>query len=325
MNPALALSRPGVVLAASKDPDAKITFLARGSGRPGDLDDVAVKVATTPAAGRAIEHEALMLWHVSDRVGGSLATTVPSVHGFVEVQGLPALVTGLMPGVPLSVRYNRHRHTARQRRVLDDHMLVAEWLSGFQAATREAGLHSRWPEAVRTGLGERWGSHPLVSDALLRVDAAAHRLGDRLPSGMVHGDFWFGNVLAVGDTVTGVVDWEHATTAGCPAADLARFALSYALYLDRHTRPGRRVAGHPELVRQGFGPGIHYALLGQGWYHDLVRVFLGFGLVRLGMPASAWYDVCLIGLAEIAWSANDEAFAAGHLRLLTGLPATAPS
>ena len=91
----------------------------------------------------------------------------------------------------------------------------------------------------------------------------------------MHGDFWFGNLLVAGDAVTGVVDWENGGVTGCPLRDLARFPLSYSLYLDRHTRPGHRVLGHRGLRRDGFGAGVRYALLGSGWLPDLVRGFLG--------------------------------------------------
>ena len=82
----------------------------------------------------------------------------------------------------------------------------------------------------------------------------------------MHGDFWFGNLLVAGDAVTGVVDWENGGVTGCPLRDLARFPLSYSLYLDRHTRPGHRVLGHRRLRRAGFGPGVRYALLGEAGY-----------------------------------------------------------
>ncbi len=97
---------------------------------------------------------------------------------------------------------------------------------------------------------------------------------------------------------------------------MARFALSYCLYLDRHTRPGHRVAGHPGLRRSGFGSGVRYGLLGTAWLPVLVRRFLADGLGDLGLPRGLWYDVALAGLGEIAAGANDEDFGADHLSLL---------
>jgi hypothetical protein len=126
-----------------------------------------------------------------------------------------------------------------------------------------------------------------------------------------------------GDRVVGVVDWEMGASEGCPLRDLARFALSYSLYLDRHTRPGRPVRGHRGLTRDGIAPGIRYALTSPGWYPDLVRGFLADGLVRLGLARELWYDVALVGVAEVAVTSNDDAFGHDHLRLLGELPVRA--
>src|SRR5260370_42521195 len=79
------------------------------------------------------------------------------------------------------------------------------------------------------------------------------------------GDFWAGNVLVTGSAVTGGVDWPAGMLSGEPLTDVARFALSYALYLDRHTRPGRPVAGHPGLRADIWGAGIRDAIAGEQW------------------------------------------------------------
>jgi hypothetical protein len=77
------------------------------------------------------------------------------------------------------------------------------------------------------------------------------------------------------------------------------------------------------LVREGLAPGIRYALTASGWYPELVREFLGDGLERLGVPRSRWYDVALLGIAEVAVTANDDTFGRDHLRLLGELPVRA--
>ena len=136
---------------------------------------------------------------------------------------------------------------------------------------------------------------------------------------MVHGDFWAGNLLISHDTVTGVVDWAAAELSGEPLRDVVRFALSYSLYLDRHTRPGRRVPGHPGLRADGWGAGIRYGLSGQGWYGQLVRGFVESALVRLGAPAGLWRAALLAGLGEIAATADHADFAIQHRDLLLQL------
>ena len=105
---------------------------------------------------------------------------------------------------------------------------------------------------------------------------------------------------------------------------MARFALSYSLYLDRHTRPGRRVAGHPGLRADGWGAGIRHAITGQGWFGDLVRGFVEIALGRLGAPARLWRDTLLAGLAEIAATADHPDFAARHRDLLLQLISEVP-
>ena len=136
---------------------------------------------------------------------------------------------------------------------------------------------------------------------------------------MVHGDFWAGNLLVSQDAVTGVVDWAAAELSGEPLRDVVRFALSYSLYLDRHTRPGRPVRGHPGLRADGWGAGIRYALSGQGWYGQLVRGFVESALVRLGGPAGLWRAALLAGLGEIAATADHADFAIRHRDLLMQL------
>ena len=130
---------------------------------------------------------------------------------------------------------------------------------------------------------------------------------------------------SVGATVTGVVDWAAAELSGEPLRDVARFVLSYSLYLDRHTRPGRPVTGHPGLRADGWGAGIRYAISGQGWYGQLVRDLCHAGtLARLGTPTGLWRDALLAGLGEVAVTADHADFAIRHRDLLSQLISEAP-
>jgi aminoglycoside phosphotransferase (APT) family kinase protein len=135
----------------------------------------------------------------------------------------------------------------------------------------------------------------------------------------VHGDFWFGNLLLHEHQVSGVVDWEMADLCGEPLRDLARFAISYALYLDRHTQPGHRVSGHPGLRAGEFGEGIAYAIEGTGWFPALFRGFLQQGITRLGGDPRLWREVALAAIAEVAGLADHEEFALHHLLLFDRL------
>ena len=155
-----------------------------------------------------------------------------------------------------------------------------------------------------------------------RVECACATLhAHRAPRTVVHGDLWCGNVLVRDGGVSGVVDWEEAELRGEPLRDLARFALTYALYLDRHTRPGARVAGHPGLTAGTWGCGIDHLLSGSGWICDLLRAFLRLGMRRLGVPGELWPELIVAGVAEVAARADDDGFARHHLRVLARIPA----
>jgi len=313
----------GVLIAASKDPDAKLTFVVTppAPDRGGTGQAIAVKIPTTVAAGAAVEHEGRMLVHLRRCRLGPIADTVPRYVETLRLDDRPVLVSTAMTGTPMSTSYHQWLHTARPRIVAADLALAWDWLRRFQSATAVGIAPVRWAAEVAERLAGRWDGHPALPAALDRLAVADEGLRTvRVRRTAVHGDFWFGNVLVTGATVTGVVDWEAGAPEDWPLRDLVRFALSYSLYLDRHTRPGHRVAGHPGLRREGFAPGVGYALLGRGWLPRQVRFFLADGLATAGAPPALWYAAALTGIGEVAATANHDGFGAGHLELLAGLP-----
>ena len=166
----------------------------------------------------------------------------------------------------------------------------------------------------------RWPTDPQATALVKKLEPVAERLASgRTPRTVVHGDFWAGNILLTGNVVTGVVDWPSGRLAGEPLADVARFALSYALYLDRHTRPGRAVAGHPGLRADTWGAGLRYAIAGQHWFGRVVGDFVAGALDRLGAPTGLWRDVLLAGIAEVAVTADHPDFAVRHRDLALSL------
>jgi hypothetical protein len=314
----------GVLIAASRDPDAKMTFIVTpppGTYPNGPAGAVAVKIPATAVAATAIRRETRMLLDLREAELGSLGETIPRYLETLDSDGLPALVSTALHGTPMSVAYHHWLHTARPGLVAADFALAGGWLRRFQAATAGERNRIRWAVEVTDQLRDRWPGHPLLEAALVRLASADHQLGDhRVTRTMVHGDYWFGNLLLADDVISGVVDWEGGARSGWPLRDLVRFAVSYCLYLDRHTRPGHRVLRHRGLRRTGFGPGISYGLLGRGWLPDLVRSYLRDGLTGLGLPAELWYSAALAGLGEVAALANDDEFGSNHLELLAGLP-----
>ena len=311
----------GVLISASRDPDAKLTFVVTSEDtRHGER--LAVKIPATAAAGEAVDREGRMLVQVRRLGLGPLAATVPRYVESLDVEGRPVLVSTAVPGTPMSVGYHSWSHTAHPATVRRDFDAAFAWLEAFQASTDRAGAGADWPGQVLDAVRGRWDGHAALPSAALRLEAARDHLRDAgCATTAVHGDFWFGNLL-LDETgaVSGVVDWENAAEHGSPLRDTARFVLSYALYLDRHTRPGHRVLGHRGLRRTGFAPGIEYALCGTGWFPALVRSTLEQRLARLGVSPRCWYDVALAGIGEVVASANADEFGAGHLELLAALP-----
>lgn len=315
----------GVLIAASKIPDAKLTYIITTPSTyeiEGRRTRLAVKIPTTDGAGAAVEREGRLLVALRRMTLGDLADTIPRYVTTLRVDQRPVLVATAMPGTPMSIGYHQWMHTARPNAVRTDFTLAAGWLAQFQARTAGSSRTDVWWPDVVEGVRGRWDGHDRLGAALDLLAPAASRLARRpVPSTAVHGDLWCGNLLVDGRRIAGVVDWEDGAAVGNPLRDVARFALSYCLYLDRHTRHGHVVAGHPGLRRTGLAPGLRYGLLGRGWLPDLTRSFLADGLERLGLPRGMWYDAALAGIGEVAAFANDDDFAALHLELLASLPA----
>ena len=309
-----------VVLALSKDPNAKVTvlFIPSGSSEP----ELAMKVATTESAQASLAAERRVLVELRSALPGDVLATIPAVSELPHAPEHLALVTTALQGTPMTVRYHSWHHVASPAAVRQDFAMAERWLAKFQASVsgerNPIELHNHAADI----LFQRFGAEDRFPPVMDRLIAIQKRLGaQRSPRTPVHGDFWFGNLLLGGDEITGVVDWEAGMVAGDPVRDLARFALSYALYLDRHTRPGRAVAGHSGLTAGNWGAGIEYAIGGEGWFPDLFRSFLQNGLVRLGADPERWRDVALAGLADVAATADHIEFARSHWRLFDRLSA----
>jgi aminoglycoside phosphotransferase (APT) family kinase protein len=313
-----------VVIGHSKDPNAKLTIMLVDPVTAQPV--LAVKAPTSDVAARAVAAEVRMLSALRDVCPASLATTVPRVVDVVDFDGRLALVATAVVGTPMTTCYMRWRHTARPAVVAGDFAAAGAWLSQLQRAT--AG--DKHPLALGSGIAERLKVR-FDDDAELELDLERLRmLGDRVATNtvrrtVVHGDFWMGNVVVSDGVASGVVDWEAGEMAGEPTRDLVRFALMYALYLDRATRAGRRVAGHSHLRARAWGAGVEYAIDGLGWFPDLFRRFLSDGLRRVGASARSWRDVALLGILEVAATTDDPVFGRRNLELFRRLWAKRPA
>jgi hypothetical protein len=236
------------------------------------------------------------------------------------------MVTTAVPGTPIAASYLRWRHTASRERVAADFAAAAAWLAELQADTAGDVAPLDLDGGVSGRLRERFDGDELLDSDLERLSGMHRRLRTNLVRRTaVHGDFWFGNVLLSAGHVTGVVDWEAGSPAGEPVRDLVRFALMYALYLDRRTRPGGRVKGHRQLRAHAWGAGVEYGLDGDGWFPELFRRFLRHGLSRLGAAPECWRDAVLAGIAEVAALTDDPEFGRRNLELFRRLPDGGPA
>ena len=123
----------GVLLAASSDPDVKLTFvLTRPLDNRGrrECSPLAVKIPVSEHAGTAVEHEARMLVELRRMRLGELARTVPRYVESMHVEGRPVLVSTALAGTPMSVGYHQGGCTRHGATV-----------SGTTSGSRSAG----WP------------------------------------------------------------------------------------------------------------------------------------------------------------------------------------
>jgi aminoglycoside phosphotransferase len=313
------LSRSGTqyaLLAGSRDPNAKLTLMVIDDYGPA----FAVKMATTPASAAVVRAEGELLGALHRRGLGALAGTVPRPVGFAIAGELPGLVTGALPGRPMTVAYHAWRHTAHRRSVRADYAAAAEWLHGLQSRTAGERRHVTMLDDTVDAIEARFGVQKRLRTGL--DDTASRLRAQTTPLTAVHGDYWFGNLLIDDGRLVGVVDWEAGQLLGEPLRDVARFAVSYSLYLDRHTSPGKSVHGHRGLRAGEWGAGLAYALAGTGWYGQLLREFCGSALARLGADPGLGPDVLIAGIADVVATADHDEFAASHLELLERVLAT---
>ena len=315
------LDMPGMqtlFIALSKDPNAKVSVLLIPRGRT--QPTLAVKLPTTVGAEATIAAERAVLIDLHFRLPGPILESIPRPRVLQEVRGRPSLVTTALPGSPMTTRYHAWRHLATPAAVRADFLAVQTWLAKFQTASAAERAPIDMDGGTTDTLRMRFAGEPRLDWLLFRLNAVHARLrASTTPRTAVHGDFWFGNLLLVGGEISGVIDWESGSTRGEPVRDIVRFALSYALYLDRHTRAGHRVAGHPGLRAGPWGCGIAWAFDGEGWFPDVVREFVQDGLKRLGADPECWREAMLAGVAEVAATADHPDFARRHFELFDRL------
>jgi aminoglycoside phosphotransferase (APT) family kinase protein len=149
------------------------------------------------------------------------------------------------------------------------------------------------PETTLTQEVQRWTDSLNACDEDLR--AGSEDVGDRLlattpeamPTRLLHGDFRTGNVLAEGDHVVSVIDWE-IWSRGDPRIDLAWFLLF--VEDERRTPPPGTPSAQELLDLYQSTAGIEVS--GLDWFRALVRykqfsagAFITRNARRRGAPA----------------------------------------
>ena len=135
----------GVLLAASRDPDAKMIYLLTSPNVPSG-PELVCKIPTTPSARSAVRHEAKTLVELRRMPLGALSGTIPRYvpASSMSLVGTGQLTPGSAPemlvatqlrGRPMSRAYHQWRHTSRRPRVNADFDRALGWLESLWEAT----------------------------------------------------------------------------------------------------------------------------------------------------------------------------------------------
>ncbi len=180
-----------------------------------DTQQVVVKHFPGDRDGAAAE------WHALTAVERLAIPSPPPL--FLDRDGVsfgdPAIVMGALPGI-----------------VLPRMARGGTWLRN--AATAIASLHAvplsavppeipEWPRLL-----DRWtpdGLPPALGRAAAEVIAELRHRAGAARRAFCHGDFYVGNLLFSGETLTGIVDWERAKVMP-PGNEVARFRMDLAIH-----------------------------------------------------------------------------------------------
>lgn len=309
-----------LVLDHSHDRDGRVVVLLFPAGQR--EPSIALKVATGAGAARLREEDARLRTLRTLRMG-LLRSTVPDLLPPPADPHLTVLATSAQRGVPMLVSYHRPGHVRSPACVRADFRAAGAWLAQLQSERVGGSAPLDLPPGCVEAAARVLADRPAELDRVLELVSSLRSRLCRysVARTVVHGDYWPGNLLVREGRVSGVVDWERAEPCGNPVRDLARFAVAYAHYLDRHTRPGRPVRGHPGLIAGPPGAGVLHATDGSGWFPSLVRAYLEEGLTRLDLPPTLGRDAVMADVAATAAEAAQPGFARNQWLLFLALGA----
>jgi aminoglycoside phosphotransferase (APT) family kinase protein len=161
--------------------------------------------------------DVLAALHRDPRLAGWLAV-VPRHLAHAEVDGRSYWVEEAVPGSPLTAAM------LRNSLILDQAVTLIEDLHSRTGEERivDQALIDEWVHRPLAHIGRFCLAHPHYLPAVdrLRAELSSALAGRTVRTCWIHGDFWPGNLLASGPTVTGVVDWDQARPHHLPLHDL---------------------------------------------------------------------------------------------------------
>jgi hypothetical protein len=182
--------------------------------------DVMVKVALSGAASSGLDRHAAMLIHLAEVDGAR--SCVPELVARGSLGGRRCVVERASAGSSLAVGVDEGSTITALQLMAGVHIATAhERPQGIGPLHEVVGADlERVAQVCRTDVRRR-------TVAGLAEMLAVGLGAQPLVTSVVHGDFWPGNVLAVGDPgrrqATSVVDWERASTSGLPELDLVHY------------------------------------------------------------------------------------------------------
>lgn len=187
-----------------------------------DDGDLVVKVALSPAASSGLERHARALAHLADV--DEVRSVVPELVAWDSLGGHHCVIERAAAGSPLTADRSAASTTSALHLMARVHGATAQEGARGTGSVQEAvdvDL-ARLDDVSRTGARRRTVAR--LTDALGRALDTC-----RPVTSVVHGDFWPGNVLGVGEPgrrqATAIVDWERASLCGLPELDLVHYLL----------------------------------------------------------------------------------------------------
>ena len=186
---------------------------------------VVVKLARTPAQNHLLERSVKRASHIRTLLDDEMKATVPLMSLLRPINGLLGIAEPALPGEP----FETATATSSWDTIANGCAVFADWLVRFQA-------HTRMSSQVIT-------AHQLesvLSNTLEKISVMDHRsqtwvkalskelIGLQIPLVWAYGDAHPSNILLENGRVSGVVDWEGATSGQWPVFDWFQFLLSLA-------------------------------------------------------------------------------------------------